>query len=396
MTTTIHPPIIQTLSPSGRFRASAMYFVFFSAVAAIAPYLVLYYRSLGFSGTQVGFLLSVGPLIGLVATPFWTGIADSTGRHLAILIMSLVSGMLLYGLLPFLQSFELILAAVAVIASLTAPMVALLDSSTVHMLGEDKDRYGRIRLWGTIGWGVSAPMIGEVLDRYGLNWMFWIFSALIFIDIFFVRYQRFDTAPDRQPYWKGIRRIVANPQWALFLGGAFIATLGTVAHGSFLALLLEDMGARRTLLGVALLVATVFEAPVMVFSSNLLRRFGNRGLMFIALATTALRSLLYSQVGGPAGVIALQLLHGLTYPALWLAGVNFAAAHAPPGFKSSAQGLFGAVQGALGTAVGNLLCGALIDWFGIQGMYTAIGTVLFASLFVLLLINQRIERTALA
>ena len=390
--TSLTPPVIQSLTPSSRFRASAMYFIFFSAVAAIAPYLVLYYRSLGFSGSQVGLLLSIGPLIGLVASPFWTGYADSVGRHLTILIMALFSGMVIYALFPFLQGFGLVLAAASLLAFLTAPVFALLDSSTVYMLGDEKDRYGRIRLWGTIGWGISAPIVGEVLERYGLSWMFWIYSALIFIDIFFVRYQKFDTVSVRQPYWQGLRLVLGNPAWIMFLVGAFVTTFGLAAHGSYLSLLLEDMGARRTLLGVTITVSTIFEVPVMIYSSTLLRRFGNRGLMFIALGTTALRSFLYSIIGGPGWVIGLQVLHGLTYPALWLAGVNFAADHAPPGFKASTQALFGAVQGALGGAAGNMLSGYLIDRSGVQGMYATISLLLFVSLGVLLLANRRVGR----
>ena len=156
-------------------------------------------------------------------------------------------------------------------------------------------------------------------------------------------------------------------------------------------MLLEEMDARHTILGISLTVSTLFEVPFLIFASSFLRRFGNRGLLFIAIGFTALRTLLYAVVGGPFLIIAIQVIHGLTYPALTIAGVNFADDNAPTGFKSTAQGVFGAVQGGLGTAAGNLVCGLLIDQVGVRGMFSWMGGMLVVSLAVLMLVNTRLN-----
>ena len=56
--------------------------VFLYAGFAFAwPFMVLYYQSLGFSGAQIGVLTGITPLITLLSTPFWTSLADSSGRY---------------------------------------------------------------------------------------------------------------------------------------------------------------------------------------------------------------------------------------------------------------------------------------------------------------------------
>ncbi len=47
------------------------------------------------------------------------------------------------------------------------------------LLGDRKERYGRIRLWGTIGYGVMAPFAGSLIGRLGLKWAFWGYAILM-------------------------------------------------------------------------------------------------------------------------------------------------------------------------------------------------------------------------
>src|SRR5215213_11105669 len=63
------------------------YFLYFAALSSLMPFFVLFYQGLGFSGTQIGLLTGIAPLITLVASPFWTNLADT--RHWHKLVMGL-------------------------------------------------------------------------------------------------------------------------------------------------------------------------------------------------------------------------------------------------------------------------------------------------------------------
>lgn len=105
------------------------------------------------------------------------------------------------------------------------------------------------------------------------------------------------------------------------------------------------------------------------------------------MTVAGLRCILYYFAGGPQIVLAIQLLHGLTFPALWGAGVTYAAENAPPGLGATAQGLFGGVLLGFGAAAGSLLGGVLIDRHGIAGMYGVIGLIVLSSL-TLMVVNE--------
>jgi PPP family 3-phenylpropionic acid transporter len=129
-------------------------------------------------------LTGVPPLITLIAAPFWTNLADSTHRHRLIMSLgigiALASTMILQSMTVFIVIFLLIL----VINIFASPVISLADSATMAMLGENKSMYGRIRLGGTIGWGLVAPIVGVLVDNYGLKIAFLCYGVLMFSDLF--------------------------------------------------------------------------------------------------------------------------------------------------------------------------------------------------------------------
>jgi len=397
----IQPPIVETLTLSRRLRASAIYFVTFAGYSAIGPYIALYYSSLGFTGFEIGILLGVGPLLSLIATPFWNGVADSRSKHLVVLMGGVATIIVVHALIPVLQNFILIFAAVFLIAAFSSQVFSLQDSATIHMLGSQRDRYGRIRLWGTVGWGLGAPLFGIILDKAGLMWMFWIYAGMMLIDFFLVQGLRFEENPSQGDYLRGLYKLLADPAWLLFLATVFLSAVGMSANNGFLSLLLQNLGDIHSLfgllipvstaVGIMLAVSTIFELPVMFYSAPMLRRFGNRGVLYIALGVIGFRNLYYAFVTDSTQVLLIQVVHGLTFAVVWLAGVNYAAAHAPRGLNATAQGLFSTVLLSVGFAAGNLLSGAFIDLLGVQGMFAAMGIVVFISLAAILMIQKRIH-----
>ncbi len=83
----------------------------------------------------------------------------------------------------------------------------LLDSSTMAWLGARRNLYGRIRLWGAIGWGVSAPLIGWFIEGSGVQWAFYGYMVLMSVGLFVALALPMQSSSAAQPFWIGLRAL---------------------------------------------------------------------------------------------------------------------------------------------------------------------------------------------
>jgi MFS family permease len=143
---------------------------------------------------------------------------------------------------------------------------------------------------------------------------------------------------------------------------------------------MAEMGASKSLMGIAIFISTVTEVPIFYFGNRLVKRFTAQGLFMAALIILGLRSLLLAWVNTPFGVLVLQAFGGTIFPAMWVAGVAYADEHAPPGLKSTAQGLFGAMTFGFGSAVGGFIGGLLLENIGGHGLFLVFGLIILGGL----------------
>ena len=153
--------------------APSFYFLFYAAAAAIAPFIVLYYQDLGLTGTQIGFLAGIPPLVSLFSATAWGIISDVTQRHKVSLLVAIGGAILMVLALPAFKTFAWLVPAILLFAFFFSPIMPLVDSTTMNLLGDRKEGYGRIRLWGAVGWGITAPLAGWLINTRGAAWMFW-------------------------------------------------------------------------------------------------------------------------------------------------------------------------------------------------------------------------------
>ena len=368
----------------------SFYFLYFGATAWLMPYLILYYQSLGFSGTQIGLLSGLSPLISLVGAPFWTGIADTMRRHRMVMGFALLASIGLILAYPFAKGIAVVFTLVMMFSFMSAPVASLADSATMSMLGEDGDQYGRVRVGGTIGWGVFAPITGVVIERSGLNWAFWAYAALMFIAFLVSRKFIFTHTKQETSFRNGLRELFSNRKLVLFLSAAFVCGMALMSINAFLLAYMEQLGISRTMMGMALAIATFAELPVLFFSGSLLAKIKPRGMLILSMVALILRLFLYATFTSTAGILIFQVINGFTFATLWVAGVSYANENAPAGLSATAQGVFGAMIFGFGAAGGGFIGALLLERFGGATMYAVFGSMLVLTLIAYLLIEGRL------
>lgn len=356
------------------------YLLYFTAASCLLPFFVLFYQRLGFNGAQIGLLTGIPPLVTLVASPFWTNLADAKHWHKPVMGAGILVAVLAVFLLPILTDFVLIFIVVVLFNISIAPVLSLADSGTIDMLGDEREMYGRIRLGGTIGWGLFAPVAGVLVENYGLKIGFWTFSAIMLVN-FFISQRFVNRSKEEDPSSpSSIRVLLTNRRWINFLFLSFLGGLGSFSAASYLFPYMAELGADESTMGLALMISTLTEMPIFFLGHRLVKKFGSYGLLTLALVMAGARSLMYALVSTSSMVLLVQAFGGMIFPAMWTAGVSYADENAPVGLKSSAQGLFGAMSFGVGSAVGGFISGPLLESTGGRGLFLVLGIIIFVGL----------------
>src|SRR4051794_5250745 len=379
-------------------RATAVrlsYFFDYAAAAALIPFASIYYRSLDFSPQQIGLLLGIPLLTSVLATPAWGAVADATHRHRAVMMIAVSGAAVGAALIPLSTTFAVVAVLAFMQAAMFAPVNSLLDHGALTLLGSRTEHYGRLRVWGTIGWGVSAPLVGWVVAVGGPRWIFPIYVALMAALVVVAVRLPVAARPPLERFRTRIRVLSRNPSLWAFLAVAFLGGIGMSMINAYLPLYLNGMDATG-LVGVALLIATISELPVMMMGPALLRRLGPGRAFILALVLYGMRGLALSLVGSAWAVLALQLLHGPTFALMWVSGVTLARRLGPEGLGAVAQGLFTSTSNGLGGALGAVLGGRLYAHGGAATTFRGAAIVLVVLVPVAALCAARLRRGALA
>ncbi|MCC6168235.1 MAG: MFS transporter [Caldilineaceae bacterium] len=367
----------------------AYYFSYYAAMAGLMPFLVLYYRQVGLNGGQIGLLAGLPPFLTWLAAPLWGALADATQRHRQLMVAANVGAIAAVLGLAQAQSLRGLLPLVMVYAIFNAPLMPLVDNSVMALLGERSADYGKQRLWGAVGWGVAGGIAGLLVDRWGISFSFFAFAVWMALGLAVALRLPISHAAIGRPFWVGLAGLLRDRRLAVFLITMLMAGIGMSTVNSFLFLYLEDLGARASLMGLSLTIATLSELPVFFFSGLLLHRWGARVLLLLSLTIFVLRLAIYAAFPLAEIVLAANLLHGLTFSASWVAGVTYANQIAPPGLGATAQGLFSGVTMGLGAALGALTGGLLYETAGPGVMYGVVAVCVAAGVLFFALAERR-------
>lgn len=385
-----HFHLESTIQPVRKLWPFTFNFLSYASIAFVLPYIVLYYQRLGFNGAQIGLLTGITPLVVFFGTPLWSGLADVTGRYRLLMTLALLVASISLVVYPLLGTFlPLILVAILLYFSL-APINPFADSAAMFMLMKEKEMYGRIRLGGTIGFALAAPVAGLYVQNYGLRAAFWGAAALLLLGLVVSQKLRYGQIEVSNPTRGRFYSFLLNLRWILFLAVSFAGGLGFAASSNYLFPYMEELGAKESVMGVALTIGTTLEIPILFFGNRLIKHLNAYRLLMLSMVVTGLRLLLFAATTIPGLILVIQLLNGLGFPAMWMAGVSYADEIAPEGRRTTAQGLFSAMVLGFGAAIGGFTGGLLFEKIGGRGLFFVFGVVVLAIVTTVALVYRRL------
>ena len=379
---------------------SVLQFVFWAAVACYNPYIVIFLMNKNIGISEIGFILTLSALSGVLSQPVWGLISDRIKSVKKVFILCLLVTALFIVILSFMNHAVIIAVLLVVITFFFAPLIPLLDSWTVRIALEDGKRsYGSIRLWGSIGFAVLVIIMGRLVSGssaslafigYGVITCFTVLVSLAVKDVSVDRTAKESGGAEKEGEIKGARisKLLKNYNYVVFLVFSFFLYISVLSIVSFLPKLMDYVGGNAGLYGIAMAVSASSEIPILYFSSRLIRKYKATTLILLGTVFYIIRLLIYSVAASPIAIILAQLLQGLSYGLFLTSFVHYIHSLAPAGLKTTAQTMGNAVYTGLGGIVGNYVCGRIIDGFGIHAVYrfTAIEDIVISLLFLLTIV----------
>ena len=389
------------LSPSMRAEArsesitiGAGYFWFYAGVGAFVPFNALYYRSLGFSGLELGILTALPAIATALLGPIWGIVADTFGLHRQIMRVVLLLAAGIVWLLTDITTFVPFMVVIAMLAVVLVPVPSLWDSYAVSAVERGGAPYGVLRIFGSIGFSVTVVIMGRVMAG-GLSTIFLYVYAACFIVTFLVSL-RLPSLGERQPrrLFDGLRTVAESAPYRLLLLVAFLITAGYTTLNIYLTIHIESLGGDTGIAGIAFATSALSELPVIGFGAVILRHLGARRVIFIALGVYILRFGIMGFTSNTSFVLVAQLLHGLSFGMFLIASVTLAHRLVGRENAATAQALLAMVSVGMGSITGSLLGGLAIDYISTSIIFRAVMVSMTFALLIFWIGTRRLEKSA--
>lgn len=367
------------------------YFFIYMNNAVYGTFVPVYFEHIGFSNTQIGLLLSIGPFIAILAQPLWGTVSDRAKTKNSVLLMLIAGSVLCMLVFPLSAHFMYVLILICLFMFFQTPAYAVGDAITLEAL--DQRGFGNfslIRMAGTFGFAIMSVLFG-FLARERIDWLF-IVNAIVFVICFFT-VLRFPRVEGHQSGGRKMHMgmLIRYRKLMLYMSVCFILHITLGFYYSFYPLYFQELGAVSSWVGWSMLVSSLSEIPFLLLSGYLFRRVPVSYILLGAGVATALRWYIYAKIENPIWMFPAQALHGLIFIVLTVTMAIVINREVPDELKASGQTLHALLCLGLARMIGSFVGGFASEVIGMRSVffYNAILATLCVIVFGIVFWSQQ-------
>jgi PPP family 3-phenylpropionic acid transporter len=354
---------------------------YFAHIGFFNPYLPLWLKELGFSLLAISVLSSLQAATRLFAPYGWGALSDHTGERVRLLrygaTVALLASLGLWADFGSPSGIWWLAAVLLVMFTHTSAMMPMSEAAMAHLISRDGAfdvrRYGRVRLWGSLGFLVTVFAAGSWFEGFGMkHFPAWTFLSLLAVTLSVWCLPDLKEAVSPHEEKLPVLPILRQPVVQWFFAAAFFHVLAHIGIYVFFSLYLDSLGYSKTLIGLLWALSVVVEIAWFYTQGRWLPRFSLGAWLLICAAAMGLRMGLTAGFASVLAVLVLaQALHALTFATHHTTCIALLSQYFPGRLRGRGQALYVVLAYGLTGTLGGLSGGLLSSAFGLASVYWA-------------------------
>jgi PPP family 3-phenylpropionic acid transporter len=353
------------MTPSLRWAFGSFFFLYFAYVGLVSPYASLFFLDRGFSVIEIAVLMSMLQVTRIVGPFSWGWLSDYLSNRVGIIRFCTCLAALVFACIFFLQSYIGFFIWMFVLHTVLSSLMPLGESATVHALYKDNSfdkRYGRLRLWGSIGFIVMVLVAGELFQRKSIE-LYPIVGMIVLLVLAVISFCLREPKMERRKMVKGeLLVVLVNPDVRWFLLSGFFMIFAHAALYVFYSLYLADLGYGKFQIGLFWALGVFAEVIFFYFQSKVLSRVDAEVVLQGAFGIGVVRFILIAFLPITPVLIFAQVLHAGTFAAHHSAATKLLQRWFTGPLQARGQAVMATVSYGLGGTLGGLCAGWIWEW----------------------------------
>jgi MFS transporter, PPP family, 3-phenylpropionic acid transporter len=346
----------------------AIWFCYFGAVGAYNPYAPLWFQELGFSTLAIGTLAALQSWTRVVAPYAWGWFGDHGGQRARLVRWAALASMLAAAGLLWARGYSAVAVFTVFLFMANGGVVPLSEATLANHLksgdGIDSARYGRVRVWGSVGFIVAVLASGALLQAVGIGWFPWLalgVFGLLWLATLRLPLRHDDVSGHADA--PAVGAVLRRPEVAWFFASVFFTVLAHTSLYAFFSLYLVDIGYSKSAVGLLWAVSVAVEIAFFWWQGRFFDRWSPQRWLVLAAALSVLRFAALAAFGEvPAVLVGAQLLHAVTFAGQHAACIQLISRYFPGPLRGRGQALYTTlgygVSGVIGGVGGGWLSAA--------------------------------------
>jgi PPP family 3-phenylpropionic acid transporter len=367
---------------------SLFFLLFFAGLGLMMPFLSLQFKAIGYNGVQISLLNMLSALAVILTAPQYGLIFDRSKDKRLILLISLAIATVTLFLIPYLRAFGAMLVIYTINRVIISSSITASENLSYQVSadknGEEQPAFGSLRMWGSLGFALTALLGGMIFQNFGLLRNDRIFLGLmaatcvvlLLMPESIFRERRSSESVEAPLGTHGVIHLIAEDRY-LLLTVIALALTDPLFDGvrSFEPIFMAELGLPVSVIGLAATLSALLEVPMMLGADHLIERLGARNLVIAILAFDLTRRLLVWLFPSGWMVFALNIMTAISFTLRLVTTVHLVNVRIPKQYTTTAfTFVFNTMNGIM-YILSNAISGVIYDSYGARHIYLVSATL---------------------